>query len=72
VKNTGSNPVRVARIQFIMATLILIVAQAVAIQCIGYECSRIEYFPTMELIRAGVLELVFEVYGFIKIYRKKE
>jgi hypothetical protein len=55
-----------------ITTLILIVAQAVAIQCVGYDCIKINYFTAMEVIKLGGLEMIFEVYGFIRIYKKKD
>ena len=55
-----------------VVTLILLIANAVAVQCIGYDCMRIDYFQAVQLAKVGSLELIFEIMGFIRIYRKKE
>lgn len=51
-----------------MIVFFLLVANQVAIQCIGYDCFT---FPREALLLIP-LELVFEVRGFVKIFKRKD
>lgn len=51
-----------------MIVLFIIVANAVAVQCIGYDC----FLFRKEALLLIPLELVFEFRGFIKIYKRKD
>lgn len=51
-------------------TLILLVALSVAVECVDYTCTKVSYEAMKNLVRLGALELIFEVYGFIKIYKR--
>jgi hypothetical protein len=51
-----------------MIVLFIVVANAVAVQCIGYDCLIFNKAALLLL----PLELIFEVRGFIKIYKRKE
>lgn len=60
-----------------MIVLFILVANAVAIQCIGIEyagvsCKAFSYPFAMDLVKFGILELFFELRGFIKIYKEKK
>jgi hypothetical protein len=46
----------------------MVIANAVAVQCIGYDCFKFDIFA----IALMPLELIFEIRGFIKIYKRKE
>lgn len=54
-----------------MIILFIFIANAIAVQCIGYECFQIPYHSMDLFITAGTLELLLEIRGFIKIYRRK-
>lgn len=55
-----------------LIALFLVVAQQIAIQCIGVDCQQMSYPVVKQLIEVGTLELIFEVYGFIKIYVRRD
>lgn len=52
--------------------LVMIVANAIAIQCIGYDCFQFPLAATKIMFLGGAFELIFEVRGFIKIYKRKD
>ncbi len=54
-----------------MIALIILVANQIAIQCLGTECSELSYPIVQGLIAAGTIELIYEIRGFIKVYAKK-
>ena len=49
-------------------SIYILVANAVAVHCLGYHCMRVNYFDIMNLVKAGAFELIFEVTGFVRIY----
>jgi hypothetical protein len=55
-----------------MIALFILVANQVAIQCLGTDCQHVDYFLASQLIKAGTLELIFEVVGFIRIYVRRD
>jgi hypothetical protein len=55
-----------------MITIFLWIANAVAIRCIDYSCQMIPSSQLERYIAIGLLEVILEVRGFIKIYRYKD
>ena len=55
-----------------MIHLIILVANSVAVDCIDYACRQVSYDAMRVMIQMGMLELIFEVFSFIRIYRRKE
>ncbi len=55
-----------------VTVLFLMIANAVAIQCIGTNCFPIPYKAMEVLVASGSLELILEIRGFIKIFKRKD
>lgn len=53
-----------------MVALFILVANAVAVQCLGINCEQFDYKVALHLIEVGTLEIIFEIRGFVKIYVK--
>lgn len=54
-----------------MVTLIILVANAIAVKCIGGNCFQIDYQSALEFIAIAGFELALEIRGFIKIFKNK-
>ena len=55
-----------------MIALFILVAHQVAVQCLGIVCEQVSYPLIKNLIEVGTLELIFEVYGFVEIYVRRD
>lgn len=56
-----------------MATvLFMVIANAISVQCIGTNCFQIPNSMMTDLGIAGAIELILEIRGFIRIYKRKD